>query len=148
MKNIFLIIAVATSLACCGAAQECKDPANMNSIKCTAVNSAVDCTKGELPAVVTQFGPVVSQLIDEATGADGNVDWGHVEKLLGSLGSSYGMCVLGNIIQNYMVSPPKLSPGEVKPSMASLKAGFAHAKTSLWKLDAGAKVHTDKGDIQ
>jgi hypothetical protein len=120
----------------------------MNSVKCTVVNTVIDCTKGELPAVVMQVGPVVAQLIDEATGADGSVDWAHVEKLLGSMSAAYGTCILGNIIQNYMASPPKLSPGEVKPSVASLKAGFDHAKGSLWKLDANVTIHTAKGDLK
>lgn len=135
------------TLAGCGAAQDCKKPENMNSKTCTALSSIIDCTKGELPAVVTQFGPVVSQMIDEATGADGSVDWMHIEKMLGSLGAAYGTCVLGNIIENYMASPPKLSPGEVKPSIPALRDGLNHARTSLWKLDPSVKIHTSKGDL-
>jgi hypothetical protein len=149
MNKIFVIALtffIATSSGC-GAAQDCKKPENMNSVTCTALNSVIDCTKGELPAVIMQFGPVVSQLIDEATGADGTVDWAHVEKMLGSLGAAYGTCVLGTIIQNYMASPPKLSPGEVKPSVAALKDGLNHTRATLWKLDPKVKIHTAKGDL-
>lgn len=149
MIKIVPVVVLLALIGCtsCGAVNKCKDPANMNSVECTVVSSVIDCTKGELPAVVTQFGPVVEQLIGEATGADGTVDWAHVEKMLGSLGASYGTCVLGNIIQNYMASPPKLAPGEVKPSVAALKDGLSHARASLWKLDATVKIHTAKGDL-
>jgi hypothetical protein len=147
IQMLLLVILAACDSACSGAINKCKDPANMNSVECTAINTAIDCTKNEIPAVTTQFGPVVEQLIGESTGADGSVDWGHVEKMLGSLGASYGTCILGNIIQNYMAAPPKLSPGEVKPSVATLKDGLNHARTTLWKLDPTVKIHTANGDL-
>lgn len=146
IKTIISVLAVC-SLAACGAAAQCKDPANANSATCTAVNVGIDCTKGEIPSVVDQFGPVVDKLIGEATGADGTVDWGHVETMLGSLGVSYGTCVVGEIIEKYMTAPPKLAPGEVRPSVAMLKEGFSHARVTLWKLDPSVKVHTSKGDL-
>jgi hypothetical protein len=149
MNKIFVIALtffIATSSGC-GAAQDCQKPENMNSVKCTAINSVIDCTKNELPAVVTQFGPVVEKLIGESTGADGGVDWGHVEKMLGSLSASYGACILGTIIQTYASAPPKLSPGEVAPNIPMLKDGFNHARTTLWKLDPKTKIRTSKGDL-
>lgn len=147
MIQVSLLVILAACDGGCGAINKCKDPANMNSVECTAINTAIDCTKNELPAVTTQFGPVVEQLIGEATGADGSVDWGHVEKMLGSLSASYGTCILGNIIENYMTAPPKLAPGEVKASVSTLKDGLNHARTTLWKLDPTVKIHTAKGDL-
>jgi hypothetical protein len=119
----------------------------MNSLKCTSVNSIIDCTKGELPAVVMQVGPLVSKVIDSLTGADGSVDWSHVEELMASMSSAYGACIIGSIIEGYMSAPPKLAPGEVKPAMASLRAGFEHSKTTIWKLDPKTVVRTTHGDL-
>lgn len=145
---IMAIVALAVLATGCGPAAECKVPANATTTKCVAVNSVVDCTKGETPAVVAQFGPVISQLIDEATGADGSVDWATVEGKLGSIGTSYGTCVLGSIITHYMVMPRKLAQGEVAPNVNILKAGFSHAKMTLWHLDPETVVHTADGDIR
>lgn len=150
----FIVLVIFTSvvtgifqIAACGAAQDCAKPENMGSLKCAAVNSTIDCTKNELPAVVTQFGPVVGKLIGEATGADGSVDWAHVESMLGSLGSAYGACVIGTIIESYALAPPKLATGEVRPSLEALKEGLNHSRVTLWKLDGGVKIHTAHGDI-
>lgn len=144
---VMLVLGAGLSNAGCGAAQDCRKPENMNSLKCTAINEVIDCTRGELPKVVDQFGPVVSKLIDEATGADASIDWQHVEGMLGTLGSAYGACIVGNIIQSYAMAPPKLSPGEVKPSLTALKAGYEHARIALWKLDPGVRVRTAKGTL-
>lgn len=146
MLSALFVLASLSPLAC-GAAQGCKKPENMNSMKCTAINSIIDCTKGELPAVVQQVGPLVSKVIDSVTAADGSVDWGHVETLMGSMSSAYGTCILGNIIEGYMNAPPKLVPGEVRPALATLKAGLDHAKTELWKLDPKTVIHTAHGDL-
>ena len=148
MKNLIsVIVMIAVTVSACGPAARCKDPANMNSVACEALNAAIDCTKGELPAVVTQFGPVVEQLIAEATGADGSVDWAHVEKMLGSLSSAYGSCVLGSIIENVLASPRKLAPGEVAPSADELKRGLTAFRTSH-KVNPGVVIHTAKGDLR
>lgn len=132
-------------LAACGAAQECKDPANAGSARCNIVNSSVDCTKDELPLVVTQFGPVVSQIIDQVTGADGSVDWNHVEGTLTSLGAIYGVCVLGSVLERYINAPPKASrpDGIVSPRLDEIRRGFEHAKTSLWHLPADTMVRME-----
>lgn len=145
MRNI-LVIALVMSLASCGAAQECKDPANMNSLKCTAINVAIDCTKDIAPAVLTQVGTVFEQVVLENTSADGTVDWGHVWQIFGRMGQSYGACLIGNMIDSYAASPPKIAPGEVRPSVDELKKGLVAAKATYHlaptdKIKTARSVH-------
>lgn len=131
----------------CSAAQDCKDPVNMHSPKCTVINAVLDCTKDEIPAVIVQFGPVVSGIIGENTSADGTLDVPNIEKRLASVGSAYGECILTDILGGVLAAPPKLSPGEVRPNSSTLKSLLSHARVTLWHRAETATVHTKYGDL-
>lgn len=145
---IVLLLVVIALQPGCKTVNDCSQPENMNSLKCTAINSALDCGKGELPAVITQFSPLVEWAIKEATGADGSIDTGTLEKALGNMGQQFVSCTVGTVIEGYGAEPRKLAPGEVAPDVHQLRAWFADAKTRKMKLTKSTIVHTKYGDIQ
>ena len=137
-------LVIALLFTACGATRKCQDPANMNSLECTAINVAIDCTKDIAPGVLTQLGTVFEQIVLENTTADSSVDWSHVWQIFGRMGSSYGACLIGTMIDSYAAAPPKPTPGEVKPSVDELKKGLAVAKTT-YRLAPTAQIKTAKG---
>lgn len=135
------------ALVACSDMADCRVAERVNMPKCVALNALIDCTKGEIPQIIVTVGPVVEKVIGESTGADGSVDWDHVEKTIGTLGATYGACILGAILQDRKHPKAKLSPGIVEPTEATLRDGLNRARTLVWKIDPAIKIRTAQGDL-
>lgn len=149
VETLILLFGAAAfaALVACGAVSDCKKPEQVNTVKCVAINAVIDCTKGEIPNVILTVGPVVEKVISESTGADGSVDWAHVEKTIVSLGPAYGACVLGAILHAKKSPKAKHEPGIVEPTEAALRDGLNRARTLVWKIDPAVKIRTEQGDL-
>ena len=140
MKTI--VIAIVCALAACGPGVDCKDPANASTAEC----SVIDCTKGELPQVISEVGPLVGHIIEQHAQPDGKIDWTAIESKLASLGSTYGACILGSLLKQ-QEAPKGVMATKARIAPADLRAGFEHARTSLWHLPPTTKIHTANGDL-
>jgi hypothetical protein len=107
----------------------------------TAKN-VVDCTSASVRSLNRQFGPVVEDMLVQATNDDGSVDWERVKHATAGFAVDTGMCVLADVVARALVpvqklvNAPKSSPLEVDP--AKLRAGFAElAGGRQFKTEAG-----------
>ena len=96
MKNILL------SLTLFVASCACFQPEHRNDPQCAIINQVVDCTEGIVKTLGPQFIPVIKQLIADATGQDGAIDWTKVETILASMGVKDGGCILAAIDLDYL----------------------------------------------
>lgn len=142
MKTLFkfsLFVITLLTLPSCA----CWKPEHRNDPQCAIIHGIVDCTESSVIALLPQFKPVVQQLIAEATGADGKVDWTVVEKGFGALGVKDGGCILADIEKDYLESTPPGAPPEQLAARASFKANFDTYRAKKWP---GVKFRVLKSD--
>lgn len=101
--------------------KKCADPANAGSLECAVVNDVLDCTKGELPAVVAALESLAVLAFKSFILSDGTFDVNAVKAQIGQMPSAYGECLLGNLEDTYTNSPPKLAAGEVVVVPSSIR---------------------------
>lgn len=111
--------------------------------KATA-SDVVDCTSANVRSLNKQFGPVLDELLVQATGNDGEVDWTRIKHATRAFAVSTGLCVLAHSVQRALVpiqhalDVPKASPLELDAE--SLRAGFR-------ELAAGRTYRTELGTL-
>lgn len=111
--------------------------------KATASN-VVDCTSATVRSLNKQFGPVVDELLVQATSGDGQVDWSRVKYATRAFAVSTGLCVLAHSVQRAILpiqkalDTPQASPLEF--DRESLRAGFA-------ELAGGRTYRTELGTL-
>lgn len=122
----------------------CFQAAHRNDPQCAIIGQVVDCTEAAVMANTTQFKPLVQQLIAEATGAGGKIDWTIVEKGLGSIGVKDGGCILALIQNDYLTAAVSASP-ELLAARASYTEDFAAYRSKRWP---GVKFKVQLADGQ
>jgi len=113
-----------------------------------AGKSVVDCTKGAAPELVTEFSPVLEQLISRATGGDGHVDKASVLAGVKNFGVDVGGCVLATVVARAL-APAPADPNAPKSSpliadAADLRSIFDSIRTTRL---GGATFRTDAGPL-
>lgn len=131
---VIVMIGFALFTAGCGAVEYCAQPTHKLDAECVVLNDVIDCTKDQKPSVIAELVPIVWQLINKATGADGSVNWSQVD--LTGLGEQDASCVLTDLA---LTVKPKLTPGMVDNSQDIL------AQARL--VSGTKKVHTVHGDL-
>lgn len=123
----------------------CFQPAHRNDPQCAILNQVVDCTEDAVQALLPQFKPMVKQLIAEATGEGGKIDWTQVEKGLGSLGVKDGGCILADVEKDYLNTPSGLAAE--RPELAAMKASYKdNFETYRARKWPGVKFRVIKAD--
>ncbi|MDQ3295057.1 MAG: hypothetical protein M3619_00545 [Myxococcota bacterium] len=105
----------------------------------------VDCTTTRARGFEQQFGPVVDQLLLNASGGDGKVNWDIVKSATKTFAAEAGGCVLAGAVLRALtprdVDPnaPQSSPQIIDP--ITLRQGWESARADYggqkFKLEAG-----------
>jgi hypothetical protein len=127
-----LIIISATSVivlsSCHG---ECAKPENAASLKCTVVNSVLDCTVPELKSAVEAFLPIALGYVDKIKNPDGSIEWDVFADKLAASGRADAMCIfertVGVVIAVAMKAGPSPTP-HVDPGLQRERALEARIK--------------------
>lgn len=128
VTKVLLIGFVITSTTACGV---CSQDAHRNDLKCVVVRNIVDCTKDAVVSVVPQFMPLVMELIDRATGGDGEIDWGILSRGLIAIGIRDGGCILAAIEAQYLQVTPT-GPARAFRQAESYHNGFRRLRAERW----------------
>lgn len=121
------IIALTLSLLLCSCSwfkaeeTKCAAPANAGDLTCAIINDVLDCTKGELPAIVTAMEQLAVLAIKSFLLSDGTLNESAASSFFGQMPGAYGECLLGTLEDTYSNSPPKLENGEVAVSVTSVR---------------------------
>ncbi len=138
MKTLILlaILVLAVTCSACGwLQQEAK----------AARKSIIDCTTSSAKGIEKQFGPVVDQLLLDAAGGDGRVDWSIVKSATKSFAAEAGGCVLAGAVLRALKpravdpdapqsSPQIIDPVTLRQGWESVRADYGGVK---FKLEAG-----------
>lgn len=106
--------------------------------------AAVDCTKGEFPAVIAVAAPLVEKVIQLVTGDDGKTDWTQVDDSMKGLAFDDGGCVGAKVAAD-LIRQAAPEPGAPKSSPLAINANEValHFKAKY----AGKTFHTASGDL-
>lgn len=140
MKKLALVLLL--TLAGCGV---CGQAAHRNDPQCVILHDVVDCTTDAVTSTIPQFIPIVMQLIAQATGADGSIDWPKVEASLLGLGVRDGLCILTAIGEQFASAAPTAGPTAVRRAQ-SYQAGLAALRAKKWP-GVHAKIRAASGEV-
>lgn len=135
LANAVLVAILVLLLASCGW---------LKSESRQTAKNLVDCTSAGVRTLNREFGPVVDQLLVDATNNDGSVDWSRVKHATRGFGVSTGLCVLAHAVQRALVpvqkmlDAPQASPLEADPM--ALRMGFE-------SIAEGRTYRTELGDL-
>ena len=126
----------ATQTACTGFKTDAKD----------AAGKFVDCTKPALATTASELVPAFADVLRNATGNTGKVDWAPVNKVAAPLKSIASQCAFASVIAELL--SPKAKPGAPQSSPLAadptdVLAGFG-AIRAKW---GGALYKTDGGQL-
>lgn len=112
----------------------CFQPAHRNDPQCAVLNQVVDCTEQAVIQNIAQFKPLVQQLIAEAKGENGAIDWTKVEKGLGGIGIKDGGCILADLEKDYMTPATGLTaePPEIVTMKKSYHENYNTYRQKKW----------------
>lgn len=137
--NVVVLAFIALTVPSCA----CWQPQHRNDPGCAVLHNVVDCSVAEVQAIIPEFKPLVVQLIVEATGADGKIDWTTVEKGLAAFGLKDGGCILADIEKDFL--EPALP--DASPQMLALRASYiSNFKTYRAQRWPGVKFLVVKKD--
>ena len=111
------------------------------------VGNIVDCTTPGARDLISEFGPVLEQLIASSTGADGQVDWQRIKDATKSFAVEAGGCVLASAVQALQGSALKTPPGALRGVPVDpevLRRGFEEIRASQL---AGKRFKTESGEL-
>jgi hypothetical protein len=113
--------------------------------KATAGN-VVDCTTASAKDAVTQYGPLMADVLVQATSDTGAVDWSRIKSTAKSLALETGACVLASTVARYLA--PHTGSADAPQSeglvvdATSLKLGWEQARNELY---GGRQFKTEAG---
>ena len=137
-----ILVGLTVLLASCA----CFKPETRNNPECAILNQIVDCTESAVMALAPQFLPIIKQLLAEATGAGGQIDWTRVEKALISIGIKDGGCILAELAKDFLTPPgpnPQAEPPEVMAMKKSFNENYTTFRQKKWP---GIKFKVKKAD--
>lgn len=135
--NVLMIVVLVLMLSSCSWLK--------SETKETASN-VVDCTTANVKALNRQFGPVVEEVLIQATSDDGKVDWDRVKHASRGFAVSTGLCVLANVVSRALLpiqkalDAPQSSPLEL--DQGALRTGWDAMAAELY---GGRKFKTEAG---
>lgn len=132
---IILPLAVLGCDACAGAVREGK----------AIAGDVVDCTTASARTLTDQFAPLVDQLLRNATGGDGKIDWAPVKDATKQFALEAGGCVLANVIARHQAAPVKADPDA--PQVANLEADPKALLAGFRELYPGKRFVTPLGEL-
>lgn len=128
-------IALVTVPSSCGSTN-CQDPKNAGSATCNVIGAVVECTGVQSPPTLYETVKAAFEQILEAPGVmnpDGSINLSAAVPALEKLGLQYGMCIIAQVIGDY-INPPSAGSGSSPPagsgSATPATAHVAHAKLS------------------
>lgn len=141
--KLFVLFYLADGLLGC----QCFQAAHRNDAQCAVINQIVDCTETAVVQNVSQFKPVVQQLIALATGAGGQIDWTRVETALETMGVKDGGCILASIEHDYLnPTGPQLDQNVVAMHLA-YRDHFEEFRAKHYGKDVKFKLKLADGSV-
>lgn len=84
----------AGAVASCGAAADCKDPANATSPKCTVINTTKECGGDTFDALVSEQLAKFTDDLSKAIHGDGSIDYQAAVPVIEDYAFKFGGCVV------------------------------------------------------
>jgi hypothetical protein len=115
-------------------------------------NALLECAGSDVAGVITQYTPVVEQIVQHGLNPDGTINYSSIEGALVTAVAKYGWCVVSSVFDHYM-NPPlatagsgssnaKLTPPTPAPTPEAAKDAFAKLKA---RVAPSLHVHTATG---
>jgi hypothetical protein len=106
----------------------------------------VDCTTAQAKELGTQFGPVVDELLTNATGNDGSVDWTRIRTATKSFALDTGACVLASAVARALApktsDPNAPQAAGLEVDVVALRQGFEQLRNEAY---GGKSFKTELG---
>lgn len=132
--SLFCIGLVAIPSSC--GSTNCQDPKNAGSATCNVIGAVVECTGVQsLPSLYEVVKAAFEQILETpgVLNPDGSINLSAAVPALEKLGLQYGMCIIAQVIGDY-INPPSAGSGSSAPagsgSATPVNAHLAHAKLS------------------
>jgi hypothetical protein len=150
---VFAACIVSIAALSCGGTTNCSDPKNGSSAACVAQTALLECAGTDVSGVISQYTPVVEQIIQGGLNADGTINYATIEGDLVTAVAKYGWCVVSSVFDHY-IHPSSVATGSgsgglkvtsgPKPTPDAAKNAFDKLRT---KVAPQLKVHTAGGTL-